>query len=225
MRLEVCGGESCKGTVDSRCPGGRGGGGATRHGGVGNTCTFGKSLRGGEEVGSPCEEEREWEVLGRRRGSGSSLEGGEGVGVPWEEERKWELGPCEEEREWEVLGRRRGSGRSLGGGEEVGGPWEEKREWEYLVRRRGSGSSLGGGEEVGARSLGGGEGVGGPYEEREWEVLVQLAPLMCTHCLWPTLCTHWSAAVRHHLRDTWSSPTHMGLVVTGVVAHRFCHFC
>ena len=91
MRLEVCGGESCKGTVDSRCPGGRGGGGATRHGGVGNTCTFGR------EWG----EEREWEVHGRR-GSGRSLVGGEGVGGPWEEER-----------EWEVLGRMIGSGGSL----------------------------------------------------------------------------------------------------------------
>ena len=82
MRLEVCGGESCKGTVDSRCPGGRGGGGATRHGGVGNTCTFGRSLEGGEGVGGPWKEEREWEVLRRRRGSGSSLGGGEGVGGP-----------------------------------------------------------------------------------------------------------------------------------------------
>ena len=70
MRLEVCGGESCKGTVDSRCPGGRGGGGATRHGEVGNTCTFGRSLGGGGE-------------------SGRSLGGGEGVGGPWEEE--WEI--------------------------------------------------------------------------------------------------------------------------------------
>ena len=55
MRLEVCGGESCKGT-------------------------FGRSLGGGE-----------------------------GVGGPWEEEREWE-GPWEEERKWEVLGRRRGRG-------------------------------------------------------------------------------------------------------------------
>ena len=52
-------------------------------------------------MGGPWEEEREWEVLGRRRGSGRSM-GGEGVGGPWEEER-----------EWEVLERRRGSGRSL----------------------------------------------------------------------------------------------------------------
>ena len=52
-------------------------------------------------MGGPWEEEREWEVLERRRGSGRSLEGGEGVGGPWEEER-----------EWEVLGRRRGSGSS-----------------------------------------------------------------------------------------------------------------
>ena len=111
MRLEVCRGESCKGTVDSRCPGGRGGGGAARLGGVGNACTFGRSLGGGEGVGGPWEEEREWEVLGRRRGSGRSLGGGKGVGGPWEEER-----------EWEVLGRRKGSGRSLGGGEGVGGP-------------------------------------------------------------------------------------------------------
>ena len=111
------------------------------------TCTFGRSLGRGEEVGGPWEEEREWEVLGRRRRSGRSLGGGEGVGGPWEEER-----------EWEVLGRRRGSGRSLGGGEGVGGPWEEEREWEVLERRRGNG-----------RSLGGGEGVGGPWEEeREW---------------------------------------------------------
>ena len=94
------------------------------------------------------------------------------------------------------------------------GPWEEEREWEVLGRRRGSG-----------RFLGGGEGVGGPWEEeREWGVLVQSTSHMCTHCLWPTSCTHWSA-VRHHLRDTWSSPTRMGLVVTVVVAHRFCHFC
>ena len=97
--------------------------------------------------------------------------------------------------------------------------------WEGLWRRRGSGRSLGGGEGVG-RSLGGREGVGGPWEEeREWEVLVQSTPFTCTHCLWPTSWTHWSTAVRQDLRDTWSSPTHMGLVVTGVVAHRFCYFC
>ena len=129
-----------------------------------------------------------------------------------------------EEREWEVLGRRIGSESFLGEVEGVGIPWEEEREWEVLGRRRGSG-----------RSLGGGEGVGGPWEEREWEVLgrrrgsrevlVQSTPHMCTHCLWPTSCTHWSTAVRHHLRDTWSSRTRMGLVVTGVVAHRLCHFC
>ena len=69
MRLEVCGGESCKGT-------------------------FERSLGGGEGVGGPWAEEREWEVLGRRRGSGRSL-GGEGVGGPWDEEREWG-GPWEE---------------------------------------------------------------------------------------------------------------------------------
>ena len=50
-----------------------------------------------ERGGVPWEEEREWEFLGRRRGSGRSLGGGEGVGVPWEGER-----------EWEFLGRRSG---------------------------------------------------------------------------------------------------------------------
>ena len=43
-------------------------------------------------LGGPWEEEREWEVLGRR-GSGRSLGGGEGVGGPLEEEREWG-GPC-----------------------------------------------------------------------------------------------------------------------------------
>ena len=129
MRLEVCGGESYKGTVDSRCPGGREGRGRGCKTWWSSTCTFGRSLGGGEGVGGPWEEEREWEVLGRRV-SGRSLGGGEGVGGPWGEER-----------EWEVLGRRRGSGRSLGGregvgarslggGEGVGGPWEDEREWE-----------------------------------------------------------------------------------------------
>ena len=44
-----------------------------------------EGVGGGEGVGGPWEEEREWEVLGRRRGSGMSLGGGEGVGGPWEE--------------------------------------------------------------------------------------------------------------------------------------------
>ena len=86
---------------------------------------MGRSL-GGEGVGGPWEEERECEVLGRRRRSGGS----------WEE------------REWEFFGRMRGSGRFLEGGEGVGGPWEEEREGEVLGRR-GSGRSLGGGEGVG----------------------------------------------------------------------------
>ena len=82
-----------------------------------------RSLGGGEGVGGPWEEEREWEVLGRRRGSGRSLG-----------------------RECEVLGGGgwRGSGRSLGGGEGVGGPWKEEREWEVLGGMRGRGRSLGG---------------------------------------------------------------------------------
>ena len=50
-------------------------------------------------MGGSWKDEREWEVLGRRRGRGRSL-GGEGVGGPWKE------------REWEVLVRR-GSGGSL----------------------------------------------------------------------------------------------------------------
>ena len=95
MRFEVCGGESYKGTVDSRCPGGRGQGFKTWWSReymyiwevLGRRRVSGRSLGGGEGMGGIWEEEREWEFFGRRRGSESYL-GGEGVGGPWEEDRE-----------------------------------------------------------------------------------------------------------------------------------------